>query len=209
MVKLTTCLIAAFGFVSTIQALPSSLDKRGILASSRPITNCKNKNDIALTFDDGPYAYTSGLLDLLVKEKIPATFFINGNNFWVGNNQKKIAPVLQKAYKAGFEIASHTYTHPNLNTLSNAQIKKQMQDNEKIIYNAIKKYPAVMRPPFGESNNKVTKLLNSYGYTVVNWSIDTEDTVPGTTVTSQYNHVKSILDANKSQGHIVLAHDVS
>jgi peptidoglycan/xylan/chitin deacetylase (PgdA/CDA1 family) len=46
------------------------------------LTKCKNAKHFALTFDDGPYQYTSALIDLLDKQGVKATFFINGNNYW-------------------------------------------------------------------------------------------------------------------------------
>ncbi|CAO3645075.1 unnamed protein product [Cunninghamella echinulata] len=206
MVKFSICIVAALSLVSSIQALPTTLEKRGI--RSGVLETCKNKNDVALTFDDGPFQYTSSLIDFLVKEKVKATFFVNGNNWWVGGDQKKVAPIIKKAYNAGFEIASHTYTHPDLADLSTSAIKKQLQDNEKLIYGAIKKYPAIVRPPFGSVNNKIIKQLNSYRYSIVNWSIDTQDTWEGVSVTQQYNHVNKELSKPRSEGHIILAHDV-
>jgi peptidoglycan/xylan/chitin deacetylase (PgdA/CDA1 family) len=35
-----------------------------------------------MTFDDGPYEYTDALIDLLISEKVVATFFVNGKNYW-------------------------------------------------------------------------------------------------------------------------------
>jgi peptidoglycan/xylan/chitin deacetylase (PgdA/CDA1 family) len=35
---------------------------------------------MALTFDDGPFIYTSHILDLLKQYNASATFFITGNN---------------------------------------------------------------------------------------------------------------------------------
>jgi len=35
---------------------------------------------MALTFDDGPFIYTSHILDLFTQYNAKATFFITGNN---------------------------------------------------------------------------------------------------------------------------------
>lgn len=45
------------------------------------ITACTVAGDFALTFDDGPYAYTAELLDLLANNGVKATFFLNGQNW--------------------------------------------------------------------------------------------------------------------------------
>lgn len=36
--------------------------------------------DVALTFDDGPFIYTSHILDLLAQYNASATFFVTGIN---------------------------------------------------------------------------------------------------------------------------------
>jgi len=45
---------------------------------------------MALTFDDGPFIYTSHILDLLAQYNASATFFITGNN----NGQFESSPQL-------------------------------------------------------------------------------------------------------------------
>lgn len=45
------------------------------------IKHCTVPGVVALTFDDGPYTYTSHILDLLDQYNAKATFFINGDNF--------------------------------------------------------------------------------------------------------------------------------
>lgn len=48
------------------------------------VEHCKNPGAVALTFDDGPYNYTSHLLDVLAAYGARATFFITGNNLGKG-----------------------------------------------------------------------------------------------------------------------------
>jgi len=42
---------------------------------------CIKPGDFALTFDDGPNSTTEIVLDLLKKENVKATFFVNGQNY--------------------------------------------------------------------------------------------------------------------------------
>jgi peptidoglycan/xylan/chitin deacetylase (PgdA/CDA1 family) len=44
--------------------------------------SCNKPGVFAFTFDDGPYQYSWDLAKSLNQQGIPATFFINGNN-WV------------------------------------------------------------------------------------------------------------------------------
>jgi hypothetical protein len=52
------------------------------------IYDCVEPGVIALTFDDGPYIYTSKVLDVLEQYNATATFFISGNN------NGKVSPLL-------------------------------------------------------------------------------------------------------------------
>lgn len=51
-----------------------------VLYGSDGIYDCVNAGEMALTFDDGPFIYTSHILDVLAQYNAPATFFITGNN---------------------------------------------------------------------------------------------------------------------------------
>lgn len=62
------------------------------------ITDCITKNAWALTYDDGPSAYTLQLLDFLKSNNLKATFFV------VGSRIRTQATVLQRAYAEGHQI---------------------------------------------------------------------------------------------------------
>lgn len=77
------------------------------------INRCTTPGTIALTFDDGPYQYTSELLDLLSRNGVRGTFFVNGQNF---GNIYDYAGVVQRMHNEGHQVASHTcvYLLPTL-----------------------------------------------------------------------------------------------
>jgi peptidoglycan/xylan/chitin deacetylase (PgdA/CDA1 family) len=64
-----------------------------VLYGSAGIYDCVNPGDMALTFDDGPFIYTSHILDLLGQYNASATFFITGNNN--GKSYFKVPVVLE------------------------------------------------------------------------------------------------------------------
>src|ERR1051325_2875800 len=68
---------------------------------------------IALTFDDGPSAaLTPKLLDLLAAKHIKATFFV------LGEMVAEHPEIVARAAREGHEIASHSWSHPNLGKMS-------------------------------------------------------------------------------------------
>jgi peptidoglycan/xylan/chitin deacetylase (PgdA/CDA1 family) len=65
-----------------------------------------------------------------------------------------------------------------------------------------------MRPPFGNANKKVTALLNSMGYTVVNWSVDSKDYVTHDLDDAMENYHNDLRAGSSLKGAIAQGHDV-
>ncbi|HEX3271094.1 MAG TPA: bifunctional polysaccharide deacetylase/glycosyltransferase family 2 protein [Ktedonobacterales bacterium] len=64
---------------------------------------------ISLTFDDGhDPTWTPKILDLLSKEKVPATFFV------IGSQVAKFPDVVAREAREGHALGNHTMTHPAL-----------------------------------------------------------------------------------------------
>jgi peptidoglycan/xylan/chitin deacetylase (PgdA/CDA1 family) len=94
-----------------------------------------------LTYDDGPYIYTSHILDILDQYNTKATFFITGNNLGKGQIDDATYPwagLIQRMDTAGHHIASHTWTHQDLSAITQAQRLQQMYSNE-IAFNNVSK----------------------------------------------------------------------
>ncbi|KAL1918210.1 uncharacterized protein VTP21DRAFT_3476 [Calcarisporiella thermophila] len=131
-------------------------------------TKCP-KGQWAITFDDGPTEFTPPLLDFLAKEKIKATFFV------LGSKVRDHAPFLQRAFQDGHEIASHSWSHSALTSLTNEQIIAEMKWTEIAIQQTIGVRPKYMRPPYGDIDDRVRALMVLMGYKVVIWNKDTFD----------------------------------
>jgi peptidoglycan/xylan/chitin deacetylase (PgdA/CDA1 family) len=63
---------------------------------------------LALTFDDGPSAYTSRMLDELAKYNVKATFFV------LGSRAAGHQDLLDRMSREGHVIANHSLSHPKM-----------------------------------------------------------------------------------------------
>ncbi|KAI8369455.1 uncharacterized protein BYT42DRAFT_584541 [Radiomyces spectabilis] len=189
-------------YVSLIEAAPT-LVRRQVVRGS--VQYCK-PGQVALTYDDGPYQYTSALVDLLDKHQIRATFFINSRNFWELSDNIEAQNAVAKAFKSGHQIASHTYSHAHLTQISEQEVETEMLALDRQIIDITGKRPAFMRPPYGEYNDRTVDQLNNMGYTVVMWNMDTKD-YETHDLKQEMDHVHRALNDN-SGGYISLAHDV-
>ncbi|MGI5203927.1 polysaccharide deacetylase family protein [Spirillospora sp. CA-108201] len=121
---------------------------------------------VALTFDDGPGPYTARLLDTLKRNGARATFFMLGEN--VGAHRD----VVRRMALEGQEVANHSWSHPDLTTLSSAEVRSQIQRTQKAVKDASGVAPTLVRPPYGSTNKRVETAI---GMPLVLWSVDTLD----------------------------------
>ncbi|KAL6883167.1 carbohydrate esterase family 4 protein [Trichoderma longibrachiatum] len=149
----------------------------GDVPYGKAIYHCQVPGTVALTFDDGPWEYTEELLDILDDHGVKATFFVTGRNLGKGaiNDETKDWPRLIRRMKdEGHQIASHTWSHQRLPTLSKARLRQQMIYNEIAIADIIGVFPTYMRPPYSASNEDVDEWLGELGYHVTYFDLDTE-----------------------------------
>lgn len=128
----------------------------------------KNKPMVALTFDDGPNPVSTPIiLDTLEKYNARATFFDLGS--LMENNSK----IVKREESIGCEVASHTYSHKNLNTLSKSEVLEEQGKTEEQMQNILGHTSKLIRPPYGNANFLVKSYLNNYA--LIGWDIDTLD----------------------------------
>ncbi|KAH0528156.1 hypothetical protein TsFJ059_003054 [Trichoderma semiorbis] len=184
--------------------------------AAETITECDSPGLVALTFDDGPYEYTNQLLDLLDEYKVKATFFIAGHNRGKGridDESTGYLRVLWRMRNAGHQLASHTWTHRNLNGVSEHVQRTEMIYNEMAFRNIFGFVPTYMRPPFLEcgSSSGCIDTMEELGYHVISTNLDTKDYENDDPVLIQKSKDKFFsMQSSDETGHsyIVLAHDV-
>jgi peptidoglycan-N-acetylglucosamine deacetylase len=154
---------------------------------------------IAMTFDDGPSAtLTPKLLDILAAHHIKATFFV------LGEMVAEHPEILARAAREGHEIASHSWSHPNLGKMSQEAVRSQLQRTDDEIKNATGKRPTLFRPPYGSLTERQKRWIHDeFGYDIILWDVDPLDWKrPGPAV------VRNRILKETRPGSIVLSHDI-
>lgn len=117
---------------------------------------------IALTFDDGPHpVYTPQLLSLLGRLRVCATFFL------IGKHLKANLDLGREIAQAGHEMGNHTYTHPPLFRLTNAEMISEITRAEELIMKLDSVKPSFLRPPMGLFSRRVLDIVEGQGYKAV------------------------------------------
>jgi len=154
-------------------------------------SSCVEPKMIALTFDDGPYIWNQVISDTLTNHSAKGTFFVNGNNWSCIYDQQNVAN-LQHAYAAGHQVASHTWSHPDLTTLNQTQINNELAEVELAIQRILGVVPAMMRPPYGNYNDLVQQVVASRNQSVILWDLDTGDSLGATVEASEETYADAI-----------------
>lgn len=132
---------------------------------------------IAITFDDGPdRTYTPQILDELKRLGVPATFFV------LGDNAEHNPDLIRRIYREGHEIGSHTFTHPNLGTVSENRARLELNTTQRAIQSILGHSTILFRPPYNADAEPTTAvevkpvlLASSMGYLIVGELLDPQD----------------------------------
>ncbi|MEN8699509.1 polysaccharide deacetylase family protein [Bacillus infantis] len=113
--------------------------------------------------------YLSGMLATLKKHKVTATFFLEGR--WVQQN-----PDLAKMItEAGHEAGNHSFTHPDMKTLSSARIREEIEKTNQVIKATTGQEVTWFAPPSGSYRDETVQIAAEKKLKTVMWSLDTVD----------------------------------
>ena len=165
-----------------------------------------------LTFDDGPSAVTSKILDTLKQENIKASFFV------LGSNVEARPEMVKRMYDEGHTVALHTASHKYATVY--ASVDAYFNDLN-IVSNRVKRITGqtskIVRFPGGSSNTvsrhyckgimtTLSSELFNRGYRYYDWNVDSGDAYKARTKEAVYKNVTSNLSKNKA--NVVLMHDI-
>lgn len=147
------------------------------------------------------------------EQDITTTFFV------VGSRVLSRPEILRSEYMAGHQIAVHTWSHPNLTTLTNEQIVAELGWTKKVIKETIGVTPAFFRPPYGDIDDRVRAIAAQMDLTPIIWTVadkiafDTTDfsiASGSSSGESALSRFENLLATAKTidTGFIVLEHDL-
>lgn len=138
-----------------------------------------------MTFDDGPSKNTEKILDILERENVKATFFVNGHDTEFARDMYK------RIVNEGHAIANHTYSHSYKEVYkSKDSFIKDIDKLDNYIYAVTGVRTQIVRFP-GGSNNRVNRkysgskdngfmyslatILEEKGQIYFDWTVDSTD----------------------------------
>jgi peptidoglycan/xylan/chitin deacetylase (PgdA/CDA1 family) len=161
-----------------------------------------SQRKIALTFDAcstnmATPQYDKRITEILIKTQTPATIFLGGR--WIENLEGE---VIDLASSPLFELGNHSYSHPNFTKLKDQRIKEQIEWTQEALFRATGKKGKYFRPPYGEYNKRVLKIVDSFGLIPINYSLASGDPDVNS---SKKRLIKWVVEQTKP-GSIIIMH---
>jgi peptidoglycan/xylan/chitin deacetylase (PgdA/CDA1 family) len=100
-------------------------------------------------------------------------------------------------------LASHSAGHPHMQNLTDDQIRFQIREVNKFLRRVAGVSPKFFRLPYGETNDRIERIVKEFNMITVYWNIDTEDSL-GASQDQQVNKFKGL---GRDSQDIILMHD--
>jgi peptidoglycan-N-acetylglucosamine deacetylase len=157
-----------------------------------------SRNEIALTFDDGPDPdVTPKVLDILDSHQAKASFFV------IGDKAAAHPELVREIVKRGHSIENHSQKHSNVfGFFAWTALRKDIGSAQEIIAGITGQSPAFFRSPMGIRNPMLDPVIARLGLRYITWTRRGFDTVAGDPAV-----VLERLTRKMSAGDILLLHD--
>ncbi|KAF9351298.1 hypothetical protein BGX26_010659 [Mortierella sp. AD094] len=194
------------------------------------ISICPTAGTWGLTYDDGPMYYwpvtkenskwaEPNLYNYLLKHNNQ-----KANLFYIGSKIMGAPAAAQRGLNDGHTICVHTWSHPVMTSLTNAEIVAEFYYSLRMMKEVLGITPKCWRPPYGDVDDRVRAIAWQMGMRTVTWDLDTNDwqingdqVAPGPNAIS-YNTANKTVNGwiknrqagkDNSHGHVVLEHELS
>lgn len=184
-----------------------------------------NRKKIYLTFDDGPNAGTMNVLNAVIEEQVPVSFFIVAKHTRDSREQKQTWEKLKST--PGIELCNHSYSHA-ANRYSRfykdpAQVVADFNRSKDSLHfnNLVARMPGrnawrigdIQHTDVRESKTAIDSVFKA-GFIVMGWDVewgfDHQTFIPDADTALIFRRMENLLrdSATKTPGHLVLlAHD--
>ncbi len=180
---------------------PAELKRLGTIQYSQSLP--LEDHEVVLTFDDGPLPpNTDRVLDALAAECVKATFFV------VGQMATAHPAALQRAYKEGHTIGTHSERHARLDRLSPDKGEKEISDGIVSAAKVLGDKSAVapfFRFPYLDLNGAAEERAIQLGLNI--WSADLHGS-DWTFITAEKVTALTLSRLESKKKGVILLHDI-
>lgn len=156
---------------------------------------------VALTFDLCPVrngaGYDQALIDYLIEQKIPATFFMSGK--WMTKHDRQVRALLEIPF---FEVGTHGDVHAHLPLHVADEQKQEILGPVRLLKTQYGHEATLFRPPYGEFDDVTVNVARALGLQFILWNVVSGDPDPTITALQIEAHLKRAV----KKGSVIVMH---
>lgn len=161
----------------------------------------RSRKRVALTFDACATKVASGydeeVMRVLVETRTPATLFLGGK--WMlehPGETRRLAAV------DVFELGNHSFLHPHMTRIPDEQVRRELEWTQIVMYSLTGRQAALYRPPYGEHDERISRIAAEAGLITVQFDLASGDPDPDL---SKERLLRSVT-AGARNGSIIVLH---
>ncbi|MDV2582280.1 polysaccharide deacetylase family protein [Alkalibacillus haloalkaliphilus] len=121
---------------------------------------------VLLTIDDAPDGQALEMAETLKALDAPAIFFVNG----IFMESEEDQEIVRQIHEMGFAIGNHTYSHQNLQNISEEEQREEIISLSELIEEITGEKPKFFRAPHGANTDFARDLVEDEGMLLMNWT---------------------------------------
>jgi peptidoglycan/xylan/chitin deacetylase (PgdA/CDA1 family) len=161
------------------------LTRRGYTGASfgRAVSDGLDGRTVVVTFDDAYLSVLEEAKPILDAAGVPATVFVptdypdhperpmawDGIDQWLGGpHERELRPMswdqVRGLADAGWEIGSHTCSHPRLTSLSDTDLARELTESRAVLEERLGRPCTTLAYPYGDHDSRVVEATRAAGY---------------------------------------------
>lgn len=166
-----------------------------------------NKPMVAISFDDGPVGigandYSIRIQNALADNGFHATFFYS-INLWGRYLDSTLEQEIIRAHELGFEVANHTYSHPDLSNKTAEYVQEEIGKCKEVLTRLTGQENFLIRPPYLSVDSNVQA---NAGAPLITCAIDSKDW-DGASSQQIINTITTAMNNGTLDNAVVLMHE--
>jgi peptidoglycan/xylan/chitin deacetylase (PgdA/CDA1 family) len=121
----------------------------------------------------------------------------------MGSSVNAFPDIVKRIHDEGHLIGNHSRNHENFARLNATELRRNLEDTNRRIYDVTGAKPTVLRPPYGFFNETVLTVAKELDMSIALWSIDPDDWR-----FKDVNYIRDVILEHAKDGSVILLHDI-